>query len=336
MIKPTKLQKGDTIGIISTSSPVAAMCPRRFQRGMDELERMGFRVKIGKHALNKCGHLAGTIEERLKDFHDMIRDQEVKGIINTIGGFNSNQLLDSLDYDLIKQNPKVIVGYSDFTAVLHAIYQKCNLVTYMGPALLPQFGEFGGLLPYTKHYFTSVLQDPSDDLVFKPSTHWISERLMWDQDDVRPRTQIKNHGPYVIREGEAAGKILAGNLGTLLLAAGTPYLPNFKDCILFLEDDESEHAATIDRYFTQLRNMGVFEEVNGIVIGRFHPDVTFHDDYPLSEIVKVATRGYDFPIIAGADFGHTDPMLTLPNGIQVDMKVSNEEIILQLKEKAVQ
>jgi len=336
MLKPPRLKKGDTIGIVSTSSPVAALCPNRFHRGIKALEEMGYRVKIGKHATKKKGHLAGTIEERLEDFHEMIIDKDVKVVLNTIGGHNSNQLLDALDYELIQQNPKIIIGYSDFTAVLHAIHQRSNLVTFLGPALLPQFGEYGGLLPYTKNYFTNLVEEPSDQLELKASDHWVFERLMWDKEDVRPRKQTRNEGPTVIREGQATGRILAGNLGTMLLAAGTPYLPSFKGRILFLEEDETEQAATFDRYLTQLRNMGAFEEISGLVIGRFHPDVPFHDDYPLSEILKVTTRGYDFPIIANVDFGHTDPMLTLPNGILAEISATSNDAAITLLENAVE
>ncbi len=153
MIFPERLQKGDKIGIVSPSSPVAAFCPKRLQRGVGELEKRGFTVKLGKHVLEHYKHTAGTVQQRIEDLHAMFADDEVKAIVCTIGGLNSNQLLEFLDYDLIQKHPKIFMGFSDITALLNAVYAKTGLVTYLGPALLPQFGEYGGTLPYTWGYF---------------------------------------------------------------------------------------------------------------------------------------------------------------------------------------
>ena len=146
---------------------------------------------------------------------------EVKAIINTIGGYNSHQLLEYIDYNLIKQNPKIILGYSDFTAILLAIHKKSELITFMGPALLPQFGEYGGMLEYTKKIFKDVLMTQNDEIRIPPSKYWTSEFLAWDIEDNRPRQLTKNEGPLIIKEGRARGSILAGNMGTMLLLAGT-------------------------------------------------------------------------------------------------------------------
>ncbi len=336
MIKPKLLKPGDTVGIISTSSPVAAACPNRFQRGISELESMGFKVKIGKNALKRIGHLAGTVEERLEDLHEMFQDHEVKAIINTIGGYNSHQLLEYIDYNLIKQNPKIILGYSDFTAILLAIHKKSELITFMGPALLPQFGEYGGMLEYTKKIFKDVLMTQNDEIRIPPSKYWTSEFLAWDIEDNRPRQLTKNEGPLIIKEGRARGSILAGNMGTMLLLAGTEFLPTFDNKILFLEEDEQENPGTIDRYLTQLRHMGVFEKINGIVVGRFHPKVEFSQDYTFIDIICQATKGYDFPIVYNVDFGHTDPMMTIPNGIDVEVEASNNNVNILFCENSVQ
>src|SRR5699024_5335821 len=232
MIKPKSLQKGDCIGIVSTSSPVASSCPRRLKRGIRELELMGFKVKVGESVRKKVGHLAGSVKDRLDDIHSMVSDPEIKAIMNTIGGFNSNQLIGDLDYELIKANPKIFIGYSDFTSVLLSIHKKANLVTFMGPALLPQLGEYGGVFPYTRLQFEKVLMKKETNVV-QPSQSWSSEFLAWDKEDIRRRELMPNPGPTVLREGFMEGQILSGNMGTMLSLAGTPFFPDVEGKVLF-------------------------------------------------------------------------------------------------------
>lgn len=316
VIRPSQLQPGDTIGIISPASPIAAFCPRRLQRGIDELRNMGFDVVVGPHARERTGHTAGTILQRVTDLHDMFANSEIKAIITTIGGYNSHQLLDELNYDLIAQNPKILMGYSDITALLAAIHRRTGLVTFMGPAILPQFGEFGGMLDYTKHSFRSVLMETKSIGEIQPSSEWTDETLHWDSEDGRVRQTKPNGGMKVLKLGVAKGPLLAGNAGTLLLLAGTSYFPDMEGRILCLEDDEGESPATIDRYLTHLRQMGVYQKITGLVIGRFHSKLPFSEEDSLEQLLLAATRGFDFPVVYDADFGHTDPMMVLPNGVE--------------------
>lgn len=335
MIKPKGLEKGDCIGIVSTSSPVAYSCPRRLKRGINELELMGFKVKIGKSVGKKNGHLAGSVNDRLNDIHNMVSDPEVNAIMNTIGGFNSNQLIEELDYGLIKANPKIFIGYSDFTAVLLSIHKKADLVTFMGPAVLPQFGEYGGVFPYTYLQFEKVLMKREEICEIPPSDFWSSEFLSWDEEDIRPRKLVPNPGPSTIKAGIMEGQALSGNMGTMLLLAGTSFFPNVNGKILFLEDDDEESPGTIDRYLHHFRHLGVFDKIKGLVIGRFHPKVNLSESKSLAPIVLQATEGYNFPIVINADFGHTDPMMTIPNGIRVKVKASYNDIKITLKETSI-
>ncbi|QPA32817.1 S66 peptidase family protein [Thermaerobacillus caldiproteolyticus] len=336
LIRPKRLQRGDTIGIVSPSSGIAALCPRRLERGMEELKRLGFKVMIGKNARKRHEYMAGTVEERIEDLHEMFANPEVTAIIATIGGTCSHQLLEDLDYHLIKHHPKIFMGYSDITALHLAIYKQTGLVTFLGPAILPQFGEYGGLLDYTKTYFEDVLMQ-GKAVEIKNSDMCVFERLRWDQEDDRKRTSLPNKGMRVLKPGHVRGNIIAGNMGVLLLLAGTPYFPNVDGAILCIEDDEEETPASIDRYLTQMRQMGIFERIQGLVIGRFHPLVGFKEDQSLlEEILLRSTRGYDFPIVYHADFGHTDPMAILPNGINAELKASKEgEITFRFLEAAV-
>lgn len=334
MIKPQVLKQGDTIGIISPSSSVAAFVPRRLQRGIDTIKAMGFDVVLGNHATVASNHTAGSIEQRVSDLHQMFSNEKVKAIISTIGGYNSNQLLDELDYDLIRQHPKILMGYSDITALLLGIYQQTGVVTFLGPAILPQFGGFEGLHSYTHLWFQRILCSTNAPIEYSHSGLTIHEMLRWDSEDVRPRKSNSHKGPSVIRPGQAKGRIVAGNVGTMLTLAGTPYWPDLTDTLLFIEDDEMETPATIDRFLTQLRLMGVFEKISALLLGRFHPNVEFTGTEQLKDMLLTVVRGYNFPIGIDFDFGHTDPMFILPIGTQAQIDFG-ESIHLMLLESGV-
>lgn len=316
IIKPSKLSLGDTVGIVSPASGVAAFCPRRLQRGVNCLENMGFNVIIGDRCSKQTGHTAGTIDDRLSDLHAMYRKNDVKAIITTIGGYNSNQLLDELDYELIRENPKILLGYSDITALQLGILSQTSTVTYMGPAILPQFGEFGGLFDYTRNSFEGVLMNSENERQnLQPSESWTDESLKWDIEDNRPRTVQESTGWKILKHGEAIGPIISGNMSTLLLLAGTKYFPDLTGAILCLEDDETTNPAIIDRYLTQLRHMGVYEQISALIVGRFPNKTGFTEGDPLENVLTIATRGYSFPVVYDFDFGHTDPMMILANGV---------------------
>lgn len=325
-VYPRRLEKGDTIGVVSPSSPVAAFCPRRLRRGVEELEKHGFKVKLAKHVSEKHKHTAGTVQQRVDDLHAMFKDDEVKAIICTIGGLNSNQLLEFLDYDLIKSHPKILMGFSDITALLDGIHAKTGLVTYLGPALLPQFGEFNGMLPYSWEYFEKVLMQ-SDDVHVTASKEWTDEFTPWDTEDNRPRIMKPNDGMKVLKPGKASGIVIGGNIGTFLLLNGTPYMPSLQNTILCVEEDEVETPATMDRFFTQLRHIGAYAKIKGMFMGRFNSKVGFKKEDSLEEIVLEATEGFDFPILYDLDFSHTDPMITIPIGGMCNINTENKSIV---------
>ena len=316
IVKPSKLSFGDTVGIVSPASGVAAFCPKRLRRGVDCLQNMGFNVILGHHSSKHTGHTAGTIGERLSDLHAMYHNNDVKAIITTIGGYNSHQLLDELDYELIKKNPKIVLGYSDITALQLGIFSQTNTVTYMGPAILPQFGEFGGLFDYTRNSFQDVLMNSENERQnLQPSEAWTDESLKWDIEDNRQRGLQASTGWKVLKRGEAIGPIISGNMSTLLLLAGTKYLPDLTGAILCLEDDETTNPAIVDRYLTQLRHMGVYERISALIVGRFPKKTGFTEEDSLENVLTIATRGYSFPVVYDLDFGHTDPMMILANGV---------------------
>jgi muramoyltetrapeptide carboxypeptidase len=325
------LKKGDTIGIVAPSAPISAFCPRRTERGIEALKKLGFKVKLGKTAKKVHNFTAGTAEERVKDIHTMFVDPKVKAIMATIGGFNANDLLDKLDYTLIKDNNKLFIGYSDMTVLLCALYEKSNVPTIMGPMLLPQFGEYPGILDFTKESFLQVVTNLGTKQQYKLpwSLEMTEEMLWWDKKDNRKRKMKKNSGWQIIQKGKADGHLMAANLNTLLRLAGTKYFPKLRGSVLFLEDDSDESAATVMRMLIQLRHMGVFKNVKGLVFGRFQEKSEI-DMTLFKEMIDNALEGAKMPVIANGDFGHTDPMLSLPIGKKVLVNTDNNEIRIVL------
>jgi muramoyltetrapeptide carboxypeptidase len=330
-----RLSRGDLVGIVSPSSPVAADRPRRFERGVAELERRGFRVRVGEHARSKTGWTAGLPEDRAADLHAMFADPDVRAIVCTIGGFNANQLLELLDYDLIVANPKVFVGYSDITALHGAIHARTGLVTMIGPALLPQFGEYGGVHDYTWDAFERVAMRAEPAGVFRAPESWYPELLWWDEHDDRPR-KAEPAAPWrTVRAGRAEGPIVAGNVNTLLLLHGTPWWPSLDGALLCLEDDDEYGKPwMVERQLFQLRHLGAFERAAGLAYGRIDPAAGFESAAWIDEILLRATAGVDLPVATGLDFSHTSPLLTLPWGVRARLD-AGDEVTLELLEAGV-
>jgi len=321
VIKPPRLAPGDTIGIISPASPISSECPERFVRGVAHLEGMGFTVRVARHAWARHGHTAGTIEQRIEDIHSLFSDPAVRAVLTSVGGLNSNQLLDGLDYDLIARNPKILMGYSDATALLLAIGRRSGLVTFLGPAVLPQFGEPGGLHAYTARWFHRILMQGEAPLELTPSRRCIDEPVCRDGEGAMPRRGRPHRGPRTLVPGSAEGPIVAGNLSTLLVLACSPYWPDLDGAILCVEEDEGESPASLDRMFTQLRTMGVFERIGALLIGRFPRGIGFGRRDSLKQVLLTAMRGYRLPVAVDFDLGHTDPMFILPNGIRARVEL---------------
>ncbi len=333
-ILPRRLVKGDTIGIISPASPFPAWFPRRFARSISNLESKGYKVKLGAHVRDILGHKAGRKEDRLADLHEMYRDKSVKLLMTTLGGYNSNELLDSLDYDLVRQNPKGLIGYSDITALHLAIHSKTGLVSFYGPHLMSQFGEYPDVLPYTLECFEKVVCQARPAGKIELSKVWTEERLEYDQEDNRARSLRPTTGWKALRPGHATGPLIGGEISTLVIQDDTQYMPSVDGAVFFWEDYGSS-AAWVDRYLANLRTKGIFERIKGMLVGRtrtagFEPTSA---GYGLDNIILDNTRGYDFPIMINLDFGHTDPMMTLPIGVRATMR--SEEVYLNIDEPAV-
>lgn len=246
---PQKLKRGDVIGVFSPSTPVTANNPTRYERGKHFLESKGFHVLDGSLTGKKDFYRSGTIMERADELNELIRNKKVRCIMSSIGGLNSNSLLPYIDYQALLDDPKIIIGYSDVTAVLLGIYAKTGITTYYGPAAAASFGEYPPFVNETYRYFSDLL---SEDAEF-PKTlvcpeYWSDEYIDWDI-QTRGKKRIKNR-LVTVYGGKARGTLIGGNLNTMSGIWGTPYMPEIKDGdILFIEDTEKD-AAIIERSFS--------------------------------------------------------------------------------------
>ncbi len=325
------LKQGDTIGIVSPSAPIAGFCPKRLERGVKMLESMGFVVKLGEHVSAITNFTAGTAIQRASDINNMFADPQVKAIMATIGGYSANDVLEKLNYDLIAKNPKPFIGYSDITVMHGALSRLANIKCLLGPMVLPQFGEYPEIQNFTKESFVKVLSKigTGERYVLPSSENWTEEMLLWDKEDVRARNFTSNTGWQIINSGTAQGKLVAGNLNTMSKLFGTKYMFDLDDSILFLEDDEEESIATIQRMLTHMKQANYLEKVRGLVFGRFQnkSGVTSEN---LKNILTTVFNNLTIPVIMGVDFGHTDPMLTLPIGNSVEMNTEKRELAVVL------
>lgn len=305
-----KLKAGDEIRVVAPSRSLDIVSQESRKIAIERLEGLGLKVSYAKNVKERDEFASSSIESRVQDLHDAFSDKNVKGILTVIGGYNVNQILSYLDYELIKNNPKIICGFSDITALSNAIYQKTGLVTYSGP----HFSSFGMLkgIEHTIEYFKKCLIEEGEFEIIS-SEEWSDDKWFMDQDN---REFVKNEGYRIINEGRAEGKIIGGNLCTLNLLQGTKFMPSLKDTILFLEDDDAtggDFPVEFDRNLQSLIHLPDFSGVRGIVIGRFQKNGFISLD-KLEKIIKTKKELENIPVIYGADFGHTTPIITFPIG----------------------
>ncbi len=323
-MKPDKLQPGDEIRVIAPSKSLGIVSAAVKELACMRLEELGLKVTFGAHAEEMDLFSSSSIDSRLEDLHDAFADRNVKAILAAIGGFNCNQLLSYLDYDLISRNPKILCGYSDITALGNAIYAKTGLITYSGP----QFSSFGMKkgLEYTISGFRACLMQTGKVDVL-PSPEWSDDRWYLDQES---RTFFANPGYLPINEGKASGTIVGGNLCTLNLLQGTPFMPSLRDTILFLEDDADVSPETFDRDLQSLLHQADFPLVKGIVIGRFQRASNMTPE-KLMAIIRSKRELLQIPVVAEADLGHTTPMFTFPIGGKAELEITHGRVRLSIE-----
>lgn len=325
-IYPEKLKAGDEVRVVAPSRSNAIISEENRKITDQRFADMGLKLTFGKHIEECDDFVSSSIESRVEDMHEAFSDKNVKAVITSIGGFNSNQILKYLDWKLIKDNPKIFCGYSDITALNNAIYAKTGLVNYSGP----HCSSFGQELyfDYTLEYFKKCLfsEEPFEVL---SSRQWSDD--LWYKDQ-KNRILIDNQGFSIINEGKASGTIIGANLCTFNLLQGTEYFPDMKDTILFLEDDEFSGENTdisFDRDLQSVIHLPGFKGVKGIVFGRFQKASKMPVE-KLKKIVRTKKELENLPIIADADFGHTDPKITFPIGGEIKLEAMGGKAKLEI------
>ena len=294
-----RLRRGERLGIVAPSSAVTAETEKQFERGVAYLEGLGFEVVVAEHVRSTTLGRCASPEEKAADINGLFADPSIAGIICAQGGATANACLPHLSWPTVRANPKVFMGISDITVLLNAIHAATGLVTFHGNDLLWGFGR--NPTGYDRRAFVRSLMEG------------------------RPGTVEPNGERRTIRSGSSEGVALGGNLRCLLKLAGTPYWPDTAGAILFLEavDVTSE---TCDCMVRQLEQMGMFETLNGVVVG--HVDGLQQDSgsRQLEEVLQAASAGRSFPILKVDDFGHNCPNAVLPIGARVRVDADRQTI----------
>ena len=310
LLKPERLCFGDTIGIIAPAS--APPDPKSVDLAAEAVEQFGFKPKLAKNVRARLGFLAGTDRERAADLMAMFADKKVKAIICLRGGYGSARILDRLDYDVIRRNPKILSGYSDITSLHFALAQKVNLISIHAPMLN---GELANpkVPEFTKKSFLRTVMEA------KPAGS-ICEGYT-------------GKTVAILRGGVAEGRLIGGNLSLMCAALGTPFAPSFKGKILFLEDT-GEKPYSLDRMLTHLLNAGILQQVAGVAVGVNHdcngPDVKPGGEYrqTAADVVKERLASLRVPVVTGLPFGHVDLNATIPVGVRATLDGKRGDLII--------
>lgn len=299
---PKRLSAGDTIGIVSPAGAIFESEP--YEIAVESMEALGLKVKLGKHVKKRYGHLAGSDHERAQEFNKMFRDPEVDGIICLRGGSGAARILNLIDYNAIRKNPKVFIGYSDITALHLAIHKRTGLVTFHGPMATSTWNNFA-----VEHL---------KNLLFEAEAVQYSN----PKDKGGLLTQTKNR-IRTIRPGTATGELLGGNLSVLTNIMGTPYFPTTWDNKILYLEDVGEKIYAVDRMMSQLQLGGVLEKINGFIFGKCSDcgpaGSGGYGSLTLEEVIDHYIKPLGIPAFSGAMIGHIGDNVTVPNGINAEM-----------------
>ena len=314
VVKPARLKIGDTIGLVCPAAP--AYSQETVQITIESLEAMGFKVKQGAHFYERYGYLAGRDEARAADLNAMFADKSVSAIMAMHGGWGCARILPLLDYNVIRSNPKVLIGYSDITALLLGIHAQTGLVTMHGPEGAATWNAF------TVNYFKRLLMDAEEVFMSNPT----------DKTDSLTQTTDRI---TTWNGGTARGQLVGGNLTVLSHLVGSKYMPDTKGKILFLEDVDEE-VYSMDRMLTHLKLAGILDGLAGFVFGKCTKCSNGGGGYgslTLDDVFSDIIVPLQIPAFSGAMIGHISHKFTVPVGIEAEINANAGT--LKLLEKAV-
>jgi len=330
LVKPKRLGKGDRIRIVAPASSMASLAENAVKTGVSNLEKLGFEVEIHPDVYRIYKGTAGKPQERAESLMEAFTDESVDGVMCCWGGWNSNDIIDHLDYSVFRENPKVFTGFSDITILNTILYQKAGLINFNGLAFITFTHDF--LMPWEVEVFKHVVMKGTAPYSIEASPTFIDDPFFWQHPE-KPVKEVENPGWTVVSDGETRGRLIAGHFGTLLCLAGTKYWPNLDGHILLLECDEEDTGPNnISRQLRHLQQLGALDEVSGLVFGRNPEMLGLKEDQSIeSLLVDVIDR--DIPIVTQFDFGHTNPFATIPVGVQAEL--STEKKALTFLESSV-
>ena len=340
MIKPRKLHPGDKVAAVTLSWGGPSVFPGRYQAGKRQLEEsFGVQVVEMPHTLSEADWLAKNPRARAEDLMQAFADPAIKAIISTIGGEDSIRLLPYLDLNVIRENPKIFMGYSDST-ITHFACHKAGIGSFYGPSIMAGFGENGGLFPYMAESVRKTLFSSDPVGLLQPNTHgWTDERLEWGipENQARKRSLQPCSGwKFLQGSGLRRGRLLGGCIEVLDWLRGTCVWPEdseWDDTVLFLETSEDGPSPLdVARLLRALAAQGVLKRIAGLLFGRPGGEVGAEHfgeyDQAILDICVGEEGLSELPIVTNMDFGHTDPMLVLPYGVELQIDCDRREIAI--------
>ncbi len=313
------------VRVIAPATSLAIVSEENQAIAEERFVALGLRLSFGAHVGERNAFDSSAVESRIADLHAAFADPEVRLVLAVIGGYSSNQLLRHIDWELLRRNPKTISGFSDITVLSNAILAKTGVVTYSGPAYA-NFAEREHF-DFTLDMFRRCLFDEAP-IEVQPSTVWTDDKWYLDQVNRHP---ILNPGYHAIHDGEAEGTIIGGNLCSLNLLQGTEYMPSLADSILFLEESELSSLREFDRNLQSLVHLPDAGGIRGIVIGRFQHASQATPDL-IRQLIHAKPELAGIPVVADADFGHTQSMITFPIGGRARLVARGAEVQLTITE----
>ncbi len=323
LVKPKRLRVGDTIRLVAPASSMDTLNDAVVSKGVENLAKLGFKVDVNPNIRRRYGHVSGTPEQRAEDLMKAFTDGDVDAIMCVWGGWNSNDIIDLLDYGVIRRNPKVFIGYSDITTLNVALLEKAGLVNFQGPAFVTFTHDH--LMSWEVEDFKRATMN-AEPRVLEAAPTYIDEPFYYMHPEKVPQP-VSNPGWKTYREGVAEGLLIGGHLGTFLGLAGTDYWPRLEGRILFLESDEEDGpTGRIAREMRQLEQIGSFGEISGLMIGRIPAVTGLKEGDSLEMILDECLEGYDFPVVTGVDVGHTNPISTTPVGVRARLDATGRKL----------
>ena len=316
-----------TVGVFSSSSPISATVPVRYERGRRYLESKGLTVIDGALYGKSDFYRSGSVKARADEFNALLRDDRIQILMASIGGNNTNSILPYIDYEYFAAHPKIIVGYSDVTALLLGVYARTGVPTFYGPSLAASFGELPPFVDWTFAAFEdTVLHPAAEPRDWPMPPYWTDERIDWSTQS-RSKEQRPNAW-LTVRPGAAEGRLIGGNLNTMEGFFGTPYMPEIREGDILLLEDTKKDACVIERSFSLLKLAEVFDRIGGLILGKhelWDDNGTGRRPY---EVMREVLGDVDFPILAEFDCCHTHPMLTMPIGCRVRLDAGEKRVTL--------